>query len=411
MKLKKYRLVLENSISLFSLKAIDLGLTLWLIPFLIVKVGLEQYGVYAFAMSLVLFFLNLLNYGFNLSTVREIARAEGDKVKLQVVFNEVFSVKLFLFVFLYSLFIALTFAVPVFYEHKVLYLMSSLLIVGDLFSLRWFFMGLEKMKFITFIQMLGTLIFVLLVVFFVENKSNIVWVPLFEALGMFITSIIAFTWVLKSYHLEIKLISLREIFSYLKINFSSFINLLLPSTYNTTIVFLVGVFGLPAQVGFIEIGVKFTAAFSTINTILTNVFFPLINRKKTALLSIQLLLNSLGVVLSLAMYFLADYLIWNWLKFEHNSDLVQTVEMVRVLSFLPFLTAMISSYGINGLLTMDKDKLFGNITIFSTFWMVIAAVILIPKYPQNGGAFAFLSGRLVYALLSFYFYKQNKIYE
>ena len=69
MNLKKYRSVLENSISLFSLKAIDLALNLWLIPFLILKVGLYNYGLYAFAMALVLFFVNLLNYGFNLNVI------------------------------------------------------------------------------------------------------------------------------------------------------------------------------------------------------------------------------------------------------------------------------------------------------------------------------------------------------
>ena len=104
MNLKKYRSVLENSISLFSLKAIDLALNLWLIPFLILKVGLYNYGLYAFAMALVLFFVNLLNYGFNLSTVRDLAKTKGNPQQLQSIFNEVFSVKLVLFLFLTALF-------------------------------------------------------------------------------------------------------------------------------------------------------------------------------------------------------------------------------------------------------------------------------------------------------------------
>jgi len=61
LNLKKYTSVIENSISLFLLKGIDLVLTIALIPFLIAKVGIHNYGVYVFIMSLVLFFLDVSN--------------------------------------------------------------------------------------------------------------------------------------------------------------------------------------------------------------------------------------------------------------------------------------------------------------------------------------------------------------
>ena len=69
----------ENTLSLFSIKAIELGLTIWLIPYLILKVGIDNYGVYAFAMALLLFLQNVVNYGFNLSTVREITKNRHNK--------------------------------------------------------------------------------------------------------------------------------------------------------------------------------------------------------------------------------------------------------------------------------------------------------------------------------------------
>jgi len=407
--IKKHASILENSISLFSLKAINLGLSLWLIPFLILRVGLHNYGLYAFAMSLILFFVNLLNYGFNLATVREIAKIKGDRSRLQSIFNEILSVKLVLFVGLFFLFLMLVFLVPKFEEQKTLYLFSSLLLFGDLFSLRWFFMGLEKMKYIALIHLLGTVIFVLLVIQFVNFHEDYSRIPLYEGIGMSISTIVSFVWVIKVYKIKIKLISLSAIYSYLRQNFSSFINLLLPSTYGISIVFLVGVFGLPYQVSLMQIGVKFTAAFSTANNILTNVFYPIVNRRKTAMFSTRSILLGVGIMLSSSMYIFADYLISNWLTFENSTELENTVKIIEILSPIPFLMALISAYGVNGLLTDYKDKLFSAITLVSTLSMVISACYLIPEYPIFGGAISFLIGRFIYAGASYYFFKKQKI--
>ena len=79
-----------------------MALTIWLIPYLIFKVGLDNFGIYTFAMALILFLQNVLNYGFNLATVREIAKNKNDKVKLNQIFSEVISGKLFLLFFIFS---------------------------------------------------------------------------------------------------------------------------------------------------------------------------------------------------------------------------------------------------------------------------------------------------------------------
>ena len=86
----------ENVFSLFSVKSIDLAIAIWLIPYLIFKVGIVNYGLYAFALSTVLFIVNFTNFGFDLSAVRALAKDANDTKKINKLFNEVFSVKLYL---------------------------------------------------------------------------------------------------------------------------------------------------------------------------------------------------------------------------------------------------------------------------------------------------------------------------
>ena len=396
----------ENTISLVAIKAIDLGLTLWLIPFLILKVGIENYGIYAFAMALMVFFVNILNYGFSLSAVREIAKNKEDSLKLNQLFNEVISVKAVLFILEYVLFIGLIWIVPKFWEHKTIYFFTSFMLVGELFSLRWFFLGMEKMKFSAFINLGRTILYVGLVLFFVNTTSDYKYIPLLEAIGIILVGIIAFIWTLKRYRLKLKFTSLKEVFMYLKLNFSSFVNSLLPSTFGTVIVFLVGVFGLPQHVSLIHIGLKITNAFSTVNAILTKVFYPMINRTKEIMLPSRILLLFMGVFLSLLLFFGSDYLITHWLTFENREDYRKIVIIVKILSPIPFLMGVISSYGIHGLLTYYKDVLYSKITSISTIVTIILACLLVSQFAFFGGAIALVSGRFIYSISSYIAFKK-----
>lgn len=407
--MKKKHQIIENITALFTLKLVDLGLMVWLIPYLISVVGFYNYGHYVLAMSLALFFVNVLNYGFNLATVRELAKhKENTSLKINNIFNEVFSVKLFLMVILYVLFIGISFGVPKFSEHFYVYGAASFILFGDLFSLRWFFMGVERMKFITLIHLFGTLMFVGLVLWLVKEASDYKNVPVYEALSVSLVNIVGFLWVLKVYKIKLRLISIEKIIIYLKLNFSSFINLLLPSTLGILIVFLTGLLGNPLAVGVMQIGVKFTGAFTTLNTILTNVFYPLVNRNNHMEITTRKILNILGCFVSVAMFFSAEFLITHWLHFETKEREQVMVLIIKVLSPVPILSAIVSSYGVNGMLTKYQDKLFGKITIVALCTMFVLSVILVPGYLELGAAIAFVLARCVYGGTTFYYFKKNR---
>ncbi|WP_366184844.1 oligosaccharide flippase family protein [Flavobacterium ovatum] len=397
----------QNLVSLFTVKGLDLALTLGLIPYLILKVGIANYGTYAFAMALMLFFVNVLNYGFDLAVVRELAKNKDNTAKINQLFNEVFSVKLFLLLLVYLVLFILVFFVPKFKDGNVLYFSASLLLLGDLFSLRWFFLGLEKMKFITLISFFSTIIYVSLVLLLVNEKNDFIWIPFSEAIGLFVISGIAFVWVVKEFKITIQLLSIKKITDYLRLHFNAYVNLLLPSTTGVLIVFLVGVFGMPYAVALTQVGVKVTSAFATVNTVLTTVFYPMVNREKKNMPPTRYVLLGIGFCLSILMYLGSPFLISNWLHLEQEIDVEYTVQIVQILSPIPFLMGVISSYGINGLLVYLKDKLYRRITVSTTFFIVLSSFFLIPKFPVLGGAITFVIGRALYALLSFYHF--NKI--
>ena len=112
----------------------------------------------------------------------------------------------------------------------------------------------------------------------------------------------------------------------------------------------------------------------------------MVNRKVQILRKSFSVILGIGILLSISMFMSADVLIGPWLKIEDALVEQQISFIIKVLSPTPFLMAVISAYGINGLLVYGKDKLFGYITLIATVLSLIIGLLLIPKYTYLGGA-------------------------
>ncbi|MDO6600883.1 MULTISPECIES: oligosaccharide flippase family protein [Tenacibaculum] len=410
MKPFKYFNIIENSTSLFLVKILDLILTIWLIPYLIFKVGLENYGLYAFSLSIVLILINILNYGFDYTAVREISNGNKTIEIINKVFNETLSVKLFLFSVLLIISVVCIFIIPSLYNNKLLYGYTLFILLSHVFSLRWFFLSIEKMKFLFIIRANKTFIYVALIYFFINNKVDYVLIPLLEGLAMLIIFIITFFLVINEYKLSVKILPLKIIKKYLVENFNSFINLVIPTMFNNTVVFLTGVLGVPTQVSVVSIGVKLVSAFSTVNSILTKVFFPISNRTQKTNLSFVFLIG-FGFFLSTLMYTSSEFIIELWLKNKSENYILDIIKISEILSLIPLLISIVSSFGVNGLLVLFKDKVFRIITKISFFVLIILTFILIPKHGVIGAAISLLLSRFIHALLSYIYYNKSIINE
>ena len=180
-----------------------------------------------------------------------------------------------------------------------------------------------------------------------------------------------------------------------------------PTIYHNTSIFLVGVFGIPSFVGIMEIASKISGAFGVVNTILTSVLYPFLNRNKNMLVQMRKLFVSFGILLSLAMFFLSEFLIGLWLGID--SETMEIVKVVKFLSPSPLLVAIISAFGINGLMILKKDKLFSNIIVIGSVTGLLCGLVLIPMFNYIGGAITIVTALLFKAIMStVYFRRENR---
>ena len=81
--------IIENFLSLSLIRIADFILPLIVLPYLITVLGVEKFGLTAFAAALVNYFLNITQYGFSLSAVRDLSKNQDNPQKLEEIFNSV----------------------------------------------------------------------------------------------------------------------------------------------------------------------------------------------------------------------------------------------------------------------------------------------------------------------------------
>lgn len=397
------RVIFNNILSLGTIKSFDLIIPLLVIPLLISRVGIDNYGKYAFAYAFIFYFLNITQYGFTLSAVRDISQNKDNKEKLNSIFNEVFSTALFLTLTVIILIFILIVSIPALRVEYKMYSFLILLIIGDSLSPNWFFLGVEKMKFITIVNLVSKATYILFIFIFITSGDKYYLIGLCQSAGFLVAGIISFTFAIKKFDLKFSVVKFTSIKKQLKDGLSPFLTLITPLLYANTSIFLTGLFGIPSYVTYIEVGNKVSGAFSSINTILSQVFYPFINRRKEKSKTVNKILIIMGLVTSCLMFLFSEYFINLWLG--GNSE--EIVIVTKILSLSPFILSLTSAYGVNGLMVLRKDKIYLKIIFIASMIGLISSIILIPYYYYIGAAITIIISRATIGLSSLFCF--NKI--
>lgn len=163
------------------------------IPIVSNALGPKGIGVFNYTNSIVQYFVLLAGLGVGVYGNREIARVRDNKTDLSKRFWEIFNMS-----FLVSLISLVLYIIIVSFSNDRFYFyLQSLIIIGALFDISWFFMGIEDFKKSSLSSLIAQVISFLGIIIFVKD-SNDLWIYiLIQSMNILISQVIMWVFIRK----------------------------------------------------------------------------------------------------------------------------------------------------------------------------------------------------------------------
>lgn len=399
------RVLLSNFFSLLSLQGLTYVLPLITMPYLFRVLGAEKYGLIAFALSTVMFIKVLVDYGFHLSATREISVNRDNKKRLIEIFSTTLTIKLILLIFGFFILTLLVFLEEKFYNNWQLFYMTFIFVVGDTLFPIWFFQGIQKMKYISYLNIVSKLLFTVGVFVFIHSPDDYLLYPLLNGLGALVISLFSLVFIRKKYQIKLVRQPIGRIKKTFKSSWDIFLSEFMPNLYNNFSVFLLGFVTTMDNVGYYSLATRIINVFNSVLYIIRNVTFPYLNKNFDKFKSIAKIIIVTGLLFSITILGLSHVVV----PFIFGEKAYNSLDIIHILALSPLLLSIAISFGANKLLVLKKDKAFRNITFRYSVFGFIGAVILVPFFNIFGASINLILTRGLMAYLIFRKAKKIKL--
>ena len=400
----------DNFFSLLTLQFINYILPLFLIPYLIQTLGMEGFGIYAFIFAIATYGVKFSDYGFDLSATYHISIHKDNKEKVSEIFSSVLFIK-FVLSLLFLFFLTLgIFTIEKLHDYKEILFLSYGMLIGNIFLPLWFFQGIEKMRFIMYLNGFLKLSFFLLVILLVNASTDLYLLMLLHSITSFLVGILGLFLALKYFNVTLVSITKKQIIFYLKDGWYIFTSKIAVEFYSTSSTIIAGFFVSPLILGYYAVSVKIMAAIGNLFDPINRVVYPylvgvyqssnenFVNRNKQ--LSIVILI--IMIPISILVFIFAQEIL----------EIITGKEVSELNLYLLKVTALmliVFPYGsqfTNMLITLKETKLINNILFTAAAMNLIFAPILLNFYGIYGLIWvnAFIAYFLIFTKI-YYIYK------
>jgi O-antigen/teichoic acid export membrane protein len=362
-------------------------------------------GLIGFVESLTNYLISLTAVGIPIYGVREVAKIKQNHTQLNKLFSELLGIHLFVTLLLLGIYIGLIFFVEKFASNKVLYFFSCGILFVNVFSVEWFFQGIEKFRFITLRTILIRILFIVAVLFFVRNKND-VYVYIFYGIAFsttFINAAVNFTYAKKFVRPTFKFLKIRR---HLKSLFYIFFATLAVNAYILLDTIILGFLTNDDEiVGYYSTALKICKIPLGIITALSAVIIPQISfsaatgnyRYTDSLLKKSFIfVFVLSVPIAIGLCLLAPDLI----LLLANENFLPAVPVIRLLSVLSLLIGLSNIFGLQMLTTMGKEKFTMYSVGVGMILSLTCNLILIPKFSYVGTAITTLFTEVIVTIMT-----------
>lgn len=363
-------------------------------PYLARVIGPSGFGKIAFASAIMVWIQTIADWGFNYTATREVAKYRDDIEKVSEIFSTVLVARCFLvFLSFFALCLLVVF-IPEFRDNITIIFVTFLMVPGHVLFPDWFFQAMERMKYITILNIISKLFFTIAVFVFIKDENDYILQPLFVSLGFVVSGIIALYYIFVKWKVRFVFPKINEVFCAIKKSTDVFINNLMPNLYNSFSVVLLGMFAGTISNGIYDAGKKFVVILTNLLSVLSRVMFPYLVRKQDK--------HNLYAKISLVISFSCSIILFIFapliIRSFFGQQFIESIVVLRIISFVVFFVVMASVYGTNYLIVKGYDNVLRNITAVASIIGFVVAFPLIYFYSYIGAALTYLISSMLLGL-------------
>ena len=389
----------SNVAALSILQIMNYAVPLATVPYLVRVLGPANFGLLAFAQALVTYFDLLTDYGSLLSATRAVAVHRHDFHALARIFWRTAAARLALAFACALVLGVLVLAASPLRAAGALYAAAFLTVIGTAVFPVWFFQGIEQMKFVTAALASARLLTVPALFLLVRRPDHYVRAAAIQGAVPVLAGILVTPILWKSLRRGVYRPTLAEIGDVLRDGWSAFVaNSALVFNATATITVL-GLVAGPTEVGYYSAADKVIRALSSLLTPVTQALYPHLNSLKThaphriagLMRRSYFWIGALALCVSLATFALArpvGLALW-------GHGFLRSVAVLRCLSPLPFLLALVNLIGIQTLLVLGLDSLVSRAVFTCALVNVALTAWLSSSYGALGAAAANVTGAVL----------------
>ncbi|TFH94280.1 flippase [Porphyromonas levii] len=383
------RALVENFISLSILKALAFVLPLVTLPYLSRVIGVARFGDIAFASSIIVYFMTITDYGFNYTATRDLSKNRTNLEYVRHLFWNVLYTKMVLLTISVVIFAVLVEAIPFLREYRLLLWLTFLTVPSYMLFPEWFFQGIEKMRYITIVNVISKVVFTALIFLLIRQESDYVLHPALNAFGFLVAGVISQVIILRKYKVYPVRFSWRDVKQTLRSGWDVFLSLIAPNLYSSTTTIFLQTFHGGVASGLFSSGRTFVDIADQISLIFSRVFFPFLARRPEKHHVFRRITFTIQLLAVVVLFIGADWIIGIF----YAKEFAASANVLRIMSVSLVFMYLMNAYGTNYLLLHKLEKTNRKIVIYSSIAGFFISYIFAWQWGYIGAALTFVTVR------------------
>lgn len=246
-----------------------------IIPLFVSKIGLEGYGLIAFAIGTATYFSLFIEFGYNLSAAKALA-LETKPLGRSIIVNSVFLARgtIFLIMVTVYLFILSSQRLEAYRMHLIY---AIPVLISSVINPYFFYQERGKLAFYAFVQVLGKVLALFMIFISVKSSEDSLIGVIIQSVAVLMPTLFLFVRLFLHGEVAFQKVSFNDVFASFKESFPIFLSNFSMSLYNYFIIFFLGVYTEAKSVGLMNILNKIVGLFySVVQVAINQYYFPLL---------------------------------------------------------------------------------------------------------------------------------------